>query len=176
MREQELLSLRLAIIDRVVASCQDIGKTKIQKITYFLQESIGVPLAYRFRIHYFGPYSDDLDGVLSLAKALGIVNISPDSDGFGYHVTPGAADEGSWSQAQDVSEHPKWEDIDRAVSALSSLETHKLELYATIHFIVDTQSELTKDDVLETVSKVKPKFTRMTVENAYQALQDARLI
>ncbi len=176
MRDQQLLSFRLAIVERIVSSCQDIGKTKIQKITYFLQESVGAPLEYRFRIHYFGPYSDDLDGVLSLAKALGLVDINPDPDGFGFHVTPGTADGGAWSQAQDISEFSNGAEIDGAISALNSLDTHVLELSATIHFIAGVHEEQSKDEVLRTVGEIKPKFNRQTIESAYQTLEGAGLI
>ena len=77
MRNQELLDKRIAFIRRIVDRCDDIGKTKIQKISYFLQESVGAELGYRFRIHYYGPYSDDLDDALSFAESLGFVDIEP---------------------------------------------------------------------------------------------------
>ena len=49
MRDQDLLDVRIAFIQRIVDSNQDIGKTKIQKITYFLQQSVGVELKYPFK-------------------------------------------------------------------------------------------------------------------------------
>ena len=176
MEDQELLSLRLAVIERIVSTCSDTGKTKVQKIAYFLQESVGVPLKFPFRMHYFGPYSDRLDSVLSLAKALGAVDISPDPEGFGYHVTPGTVNGSTWSQAYDIAKDPKIEEIDKAVRDLGVLETYKLELYATIHFISGIDKKQSKQDVLETVSGLKPKFNKDVLDNAYQTLQGAGLI
>ena len=176
MRDQELLFLRLAIIGRIVAACNDVGKTRIQKIAYFLQESIGVPLKYPFRMHYFGPYSDELDGVLSLAKAIGAVDISPDPEGFGYHVTPGTEFEDNWSQAYDVLKDPKVETIEKAIRDLASLETSELELYATIHYISKADEGLARDEVIRTVGNLKPKFNEDTIDGAFQNLQEASLI
>ncbi len=176
MQDQELLSLRLAVIERIVSTCSDVGKTKVQKIAYFLQESIGVPLKYPFRMHYFGPYSDELDGVLSLARAIGAVDISPDPEGFGYHVTPGSEHGNGWSQAYDLSKHPKIEEIDKVVKSLGDLETYKLELYATIHFVSGTSEKQSKQDVLETVGGLKPKFNKDAIDHAYQTLERSGLI
>ena len=94
MRNEELLPRRVELVREIVRRHCGIGKTKIQKITYFLQESVGVPLGYPFRMHYYGPYSDELDGVLSLTSSLGYIDINPDPNGFGYHVTPVEGSEG----------------------------------------------------------------------------------
>lgn len=176
MEDQELLSLRLAVIERIVSTCSDIGKTKVQKIAYFLQESVGVPLKYPFRMHYFGPYSDRLDSVLSLARALGAVDISPDPEGFGYHVTPGTEYESTWSRNYDIASDPNIAAIDNAVKVLGSLDKSDLELYATIHFISKSEEEPKKDRVLATVGSLKPKFSRDKIYGAYQTLQRAGLI
>ncbi|MCE2404733.1 MAG: hypothetical protein J4F43_06210 [Dehalococcoidia bacterium] len=175
MRDEELLAMRLSIVRRIATLCDDIGKTKIQKITYFLQESVGVPVTYPFRMHYYGPYSDDLDGVLSLAQMLGYVEIKPDSDGFGYHVTPGSGSVaerfGGYNLPTDMVGS-----IDRATKTLGSLETAELELYATIHFIGRSREELPRDEILETVHRLKPKFSKDTIDQAYESLSRANLI
>ena len=138
MNERELLAIRLSVIHRIVNQCEDIGedlgKTKVQKITYFLQESVGVPSKYPFRMHYYGPYSDDLDGDLSLAQILGYVEIERDPDGYGYHVTPGSecVDE-DFASPDTISGLAS--SMTGAIDILAQLETVDLELYATIHFI-----------------------------------------
>ena len=175
MRDEELLARRLSILQRIVALCGDIGKTKIQKITYFLQESVGVPVMYPFRMHYYGPYSDDLDGVLSLAQLLEYIEIKRDSDGFGYHVTPGSGSVtgplGEYDIPVDLVEP-----IKRATETLGNLDTAELELYATIHFIGRSRVGLPRDETLKTVQRLKPKFSRDTIDQAYQALKQAELI
>ena len=79
MDEMKLLMRRLAVIRRIADLAPDPGKTSIQKIAYFIQSGLNIPLGYRFKMHYFGPYSEELDGKLSLADAMGIVEIDLDS-------------------------------------------------------------------------------------------------
>ncbi len=175
MRNQELLDKRIAFIRRIVDRCDDIGKTKIQKISYFLQESVGAELGYRFRIHYYGPYSDDLDDALSFAESLGFVDIEPDPDGFGYHVTA-CEEESPWPHRYDVSTERDVERIDKAIDILGALETYQLELYATIHLIGGHESKRSREETVEIVKKLKPKFTNPQIDGAYQTLENAGLM
>ena len=176
MRNQELLPMRIAFIRRIVDRHKDIGKTKIQKITYFLQKSVGVPLKYPFRMHYYGPYSDELDNALSWANALGYVDIKPDLHGFGYHVMPAEDGDIAWEPEYDISQAHDIQKIDRVIDILGDLETYELELYATIHLIGGPEGELTKEVTLDTVKKLKPKFTRERIASAYKTLEKAKLI
>ena len=131
---------------------------------------------YPFRMHYYGPYSDELDRVLSLARSVGIIDIKPDPDGFGYHVTPIAESASSWLQEYDISEDPNIAQIDETIRVLGSIETSKLELYATIHFIDRKEGEQSKDQTLKIVKRLKPKFTDTEIEHAYQTLRETSLI
>ena len=175
MRNRKLLDMRIAFIRRIVARCDDIGKTKIQKICYFLQEALGVELKYPFRIHYYGPYSDDLDDALSFAEALGFIDIRPAPDGWGYHVTP-CKEESPWPLTYDVSTHRDKGRIDNAIDALGKLETYELELYATIHLIGGHESKRSREETVEIVKKLKPKFTNPQIDGAYQTLENAGLM
>ena len=180
MGKEELLARRIAVIRWIVDRRRDIGKTKIQKIVYFLQESVGAPLKYRFRMHYYGPYSDELDGILSLAKALGYIDITPDPDGFGYHVTPVKEREGAPWQEYDMADDPEIRDlsesIDGAIDILGTLDTPQIELYATIHLISGLKGNASKEQTLQTVERLKPKFTTKEISLSYQVLKKANLI
>ena len=175
MNNEELLDKRFAFVRRIVSQRNNIGKTKIQKICYFLQEAVGVELMYPFRMHYYGPYSDELDRTLSLASSVGFIDIMPDLAGFGYHVT--ASETGStWPQWYDIANAPDIQRIDEAIDVLATLETYELELYATIHFINGRKSNLSKDQTLDTVGRIKPKFTHDQIDRAYQTLKKVQLI
>ena len=180
MSKGNLLARRVAFIERVVPYSGDIGKTKIQKILYFLQESMGVPLKYRFRIHYFGPYSDEIDNALSFTKSLGRIDIQPDSGGFGYHVTRVATDTDEPWQEYDISGDPEIEissdEIDNTIDILAQIDTPQIELYATIHFVYHHKSELSKSQTVTTVKRIKPKFTTSRIEAAYERLREVELI
>ena len=176
MNDADLLERRLTTIQRIVANCENTGKTKIQKISYFLQESLDVPLKYPFRIHYYGPYSDQLDNVLSLAHSMGRIEIEPDPDWFGYHVTsterPTSSQHEEDGQSKDIQPEP----IDSVIRRLGSLETYELELYATIHFIGRPERGTSKEETVSTVCKLKPKFTENKISHAYDVLKRGNLI
>ena len=172
------LALIQRVVERLVEQRKDVGKTKVQKISYFLQEAVGVPLKYRFRMHYFGPYSDDLDNALSLSRALGYVKIAPDPNGFGYRVTPGEITKDRWFEKYNVARDTGVDvkTVEQVIDILGELRVHELELYASIHFIGNSKSGGSKEETLATVGKVKPGFKAGQIEQAYQKLQDANLI
>jgi uncharacterized protein YwgA len=53
--------LRLAILHEVISELDDVGKTQLQKLGYFLQEAFSVPTKYSFRMHHYGPYAEALE-------------------------------------------------------------------------------------------------------------------
>ncbi len=175
MRDDELLALRLSVVHRIVSLCGDVGKTKIQKITYFLQESVGIPVMYPFRMHYYGPYSDELDSVISLAQMSGYVDIKPDTDGFGYHVTPGPESDALPFEGIELRNDLE-ESMNTTTDTLGALETSQLELYATIHFIGRSRQTISREEVLEIVERLKPRFSAQTITKAYSELGRAGLI
>ena len=180
MSNEDNLARRVAIIRHIVSRSGDLGKTQIQKIVYFLQESVGVPLKYRYRMHYYGPYSDELDGNLSLTESIGYIDINPDPNGFGYHVTPVKERENTPWQGYDMSKDPEvrelTEVIDNAIDILGALETPQIELYATIHLISGLKGNSSKEKTVQTVKRLKPKFSMEHIDYSYQRLKEANLI
>ncbi len=176
MTSDELLNRRLVSIQRIADRCDDLGKTKVQKISYFLQEAVGAPLMYPFRIHYFGPYSEELDRILSLSKSVGLVDIQPDPNGFGFHVTPLEEGDRSWLIEYEAARQPEIKQIDKVIEILGNIETPRLELYATIHFVFQGEGQNDKDQTLEIVKRLKPKFTDGQRESAYQHLKEVEFI
>ncbi|MDE2715663.1 MAG: hypothetical protein OXI33_01430 [Chloroflexota bacterium] len=165
MDDKKILMQRLAIIRRIAKLAKDPGKTSIQKIVYFLQSGLEVPLGYRFKMHHYGPYSDKLDGNLSLSDAMGIVEIKADSAGYGYHITPGKF------QVEDVEPSMTWEEIDETIMNLAELELPQLELLATIHFVQSIRSRWDRKRVIMTVRRLKPKFSEPRIEKAYRDIE-----
>ena len=170
MDEMKLLMRRLAVIRRIADLAPDPGKTSIQKIAYFIQSGLNIPLGYRFKMHYFGPYSEELDGKLSLADAMGIVEIDLDPAGYGYHIKPGEF------PVEDVESSIPWELIDEKIHTLGELDLWRLELLATIHFVQSIRSQWDRSKVIDTVHRLKPKFTEERIEMAYQDIEKMGLI
>src|ERR1017187_3825518 len=64
-----------------------IGKTRLQKTTYFL-EALDAGFGFEFSYHHYGPYSEELGIVADDAKASGILVIDWDraQDGAEYAI------------------------------------------------------------------------------------------
>jgi uncharacterized protein len=64
-----------------------IGKTRLQKSTYFL-ETFGVGFGLDFVYHHYGPYSEELEYLANDARALNLVEIDwkRSSDGAEYAI------------------------------------------------------------------------------------------
>ena len=166
MSDTDLLVRRLAAIQCIVEQSKDIGKTKIQKIVYFLQEGSGVPLHYSFRMHHYGPFSDEIDSGISALQSAGYIDVNHDLQGYGYHISPASADQLPWD-----SELAKYrEEMTQAITELGVLDTSDLELYATIHFVQQLLKKPTKDAVINNVSRLKPRFSPQTIGAAYNQL------
>ena len=166
MEDKELHMRRFAVIRRIAELTSNPGKTSIQKFIYFLQSDADVSLDYRFKMHHYGPYSVNLDNNLSLANAMGIVEVTPDSNGYGYHVRPGQYD-------GDPPDSPMpCEKIDETIRILSGLELWRLELLATAHFVKSLRPQLDKSQVVETVRQLKPKFSEQIIADAYSRLYE----
>ena len=160
MDDTKLLMRRLAVIRRVAKVARHPGKTTIQKIIYFLQNEKGLPLGYRFKMHYYGPYSEKLDGNLSLANAMGLVKIVPDAGGYGYHVNLGP------QEVENYESSTEWDDIDGAITTLGKLELWRLELMATAHFVKKIHPHSNRNAIFALVRRLKPKFREEAVEDA----------
>jgi len=59
------------------------GRTRFQKTIFLLREKYGVPFSFKFRPYYYGPYSEDLSDLISVLKAINIVNEFPEELGLG---------------------------------------------------------------------------------------------
>jgi uncharacterized protein YwgA len=60
----------------VIANCHDqqvIGRTKLQKIIYLLQEC-GLPSNYSYSMYFYGPYSEDVKADLAVLKYSHIID------------------------------------------------------------------------------------------------------
>ena len=172
MRDTDLLLKRLAVIQLIVNELADTGKIKIQKILYFIQEALGAPLEYRFRMHHYGPFSEDIESDISVMRAVGYIDVEADANGYGYHITPASEEQLPWD-----SELAKYrgEMVD-AIDGLKVLDASDLELFATVHFVQHLLEKASKEDVLDSVSQLKPKFTKQTIQSAYDQLVKNKLI
>ena len=172
MRDTNLRKRRIAAIKLIVDQLEDLGKTKLQKLLYFTQEAIGAPLEYRFRMHHYGPFAEDIENDISFMKAIGHLDVQPDTSGFGYHIRPASSEPLPWDEELEKFKGKMTETIDK----LGMLDIPDLELSATVHFVQQLLKEPTRDSVLYNASRLKPRFSPQTILAAYNKLVEANLM
>lgn len=112
----------------VIAAHEDrklVGRTRLQKEIKLLQ-SLGLPSTYRYKTHFYGPYSEGLQADIDLITSVGLVNESEQTNANEtqtYYVF----------EANEEAELPS-EAFDEFQAALKLMEKNKpviLELAAT---------------------------------------------
>jgi len=154
---------------RLVAEKHGItGKKVFQKLCYFLQEAEGVALGARFRMHYYGPFSDDLDSQMADFVSQRVLGVVGSSDGT-LVITPGP----EFSSAL-TGEEPYREQVRQVVRNLGGEGGLTLEMLATVHYLAVLQeytgSDSDKAALVERVqawkgSKYQPAFIRRGIDD-----------
>lgn len=160
------------VIARLVEMSGSVeGKTVMQKLIYFLQES-RVPLGFKYQLYFYGPYSHELAYAVSDFESFGILSIRSGAGNATVYETGPSAN--IFIEA-NKSLIEKFESAIRDVLDKFGLKSSsKLELLATIHFISrslhDKGEAVSKNRVVELTKKEKPKFTEAEINSSYDEL------
>jgi uncharacterized protein len=162
---------RTAILARLVSNApgQELGRTAVMKLLYFLQELKAVPLGYDFRLYSYGPFDSDVLSDLATAASQGIVKedtvIYP--KGYGYKIAP-------TTRANQMSEDLVSQNseltvkVDEILASFGSLSAANLELLSTILYVdrefSQSGSLSSKTAITERVREIKPHFTESTIQ------------
>jgi len=158
---------RFAIIRYLVDNLKDVGKIKIQKLIYFLQFICKVPLGYVYKMHYYGPYSDELNDDLIVMQSNENVKIEVDPSGYGYHIIPGTE-----AVAIDENVLTKYsEQIDKCLGEFGDFSPNQLEIISTLHFVKYVAGVSDEKKVIEKTVMLKPVFPKSLIEETYKQLE-----
>lgn len=99
-----------------------VGRTRLQKEIKILQR-LGFPTNYSYTLHFYGPYSESLQGDIGLMEAFGLVEETCDvtSEGKPYYTLCVKA-------AENL---PKVDQFEENIDLLNGAQTVELELAAT---------------------------------------------
>jgi uncharacterized protein len=158
-----------------------LGRTALQKITYFLK-ALGVPMRYSFDIHHYGPYSDQIPSDIELLMADGIIeDLSTTTTKYwNYAPKPGEPLDRLLEQHESfVRTHRRT--VERVVDSLGPLDPRELELFATLHYAyryeMASTSKPSRDAVLARFKEYKGnKFPPDELTAAYDTMVDMSLI
>lgn len=161
------------IILNVIKWNPGLGKTKLMKIIYMLQQVKKILLGYDFDIYTYGPYSSEVLEGLDELVAEGLVSSKmikyPNYVGYELHLTKVGNEK--LSNVRDDEEKA----INDIISFADKKNAKDLELYSTIIFIDEfysrTNSGNGKAEVTQKVSELKPCFDINVISEAYRTLE-----
>jgi uncharacterized protein YwgA len=151
---------------------QIFGQKAFQKLLY-LAQARGLRTDFDFRLHLFGPFSDQAASSLEVLEEGGAVRSE-----MGGTLRAG-------THLDEVAHDFELNHEDRVAVEWTSAEFGadtplELELLATVLFMVKAEQRVlgpvTEDSILRKVSRYKgPKFTEHQIRNAFQRLAEHHL-
>jgi uncharacterized protein YwgA len=150
LREAAVIATLIDHIERTGRFC---GETLVQKSVFFLKELFGVPVAARFQLYYYGPFSFDLREQLQTMQADDIVKVKPHQ--FGATFVPSERYELLRRQFPKTIEKYTRE-IDFVVRHLATRGVGELEPLATALFLTREHPDATAEERACELNAVKP--------------------
>jgi uncharacterized protein len=141
---------------------QLIGKTRLQKTTYFLEE-LNAGFGFEFTYHHYGPYSEELASATDDAEALNMLNVAwkTSQDGTEYAIFEEKDPPSGGDDPNDATRRA----ILRVLNGFSAVE---LELAATADFL--ERRGYKEDSWSETRRRKGSKITPQRLARAKQLL------
>lgn len=167
--------LRQAFIHHLIASQEKYGGSslkRVQQTAYLIQETSGIPTAFRYRIRYGSPSSDDVENTLSYLKLAGYIRTRPHQDPKALDIPVETIDHPHQDWPSIIS--PYLANIGRCLTILEGTDDRSLDMMASAHI---THASLSKGqpapdqaDVVRTVKGMKPRYEEADIAEACQAL------
>jgi len=140
------------------------GKKQLQKLAYLLQEK-GTSLDLDYTLHFFGPYSADLDWGTRVLASEGVLSIKP--CGNSHHIELRSADEYPEESLGDARKA----DIEEIVRRYKDRSPSQLELLATTIYAFNCLKVKTRQSISEGVRKIKgSKYSDQDIDEAINEL------
>jgi uncharacterized protein YwgA len=148
----------LDIIDEITNENGAPCKKTLQKIVYLVEEK-NIELGFDYVIHYYGPYSSDLDFTVQKMVWDGLLNVTRTNNG---HII--SRNEKCGEEEQD---YVKNRDMLNIVKNFAKDSPSTLELLATTLFVERNTIEKTKDKIMSGVIKIKgDKYNKTEIDDA----------
>jgi uncharacterized protein YwgA len=150
----------------------DLGKTKIMKILYMLQQVKNVDLGYEFDIYTYGPYAPEvLESVDELIeKELVTSKMYRYNNYVGYKLN--LTEKGKQALTEINQEDSS--SLHDILSFTEGCSAKDLELYSTIIFVSSFYSrckgKFSAIDVKNKVQEIKPHFDIGEISESYESL------
>lgn len=153
------------------------GKTKLQKLVYFLLEAKRIPLGYRYRFYTYGPYSDTLAGDVDYLSTIGALKVAYDVAVGGYNIRPGEKAKILEQKAQPFLNFHK-QAVDEVLDHLSDKNVRDLELLSTVLYLWSNDAECRSsvDTLVAKATRLKPHLRNEDIRNGLEMLKNNHLL
>ena len=154
-------------------SREAVEKTYIQKGIFLLQEGLGMNLDLNYKIHFYGPYSEDLTEILYELESMNFLRINNDDQNERYEIS--VMEEGinfinSEKGNFEVSDD-KFTQIRKLIgeSSVEDMELLSTTLYFSKLVSKDTES-------INLTQMAKPHFSKDQIRIALETLKESKFI
>lgn len=147
------------------------GKKMVQKMLYLVERK-GLDLGMDYSIHFYGPYSSDLDQYLHMLEANGKLEIDTSSMTHTIKFLDEADSNPLTEEENSI--------FTSVVSEFRKKTPLELEVLTTTDFVADRlieKDQLTESNILEKVKKIKgTKFSDKQIKESIQVLNNVGLL
>lgn len=165
---------RLIPIIRKITQVQKPGKKTLQKLVYLIERK-GIKLGFAYSIHYYGPYSSELDYAIHRLEMQGVVTII--SDGMTHQISL-TEDAGLIREEEvEILDKEQLQKIDEIIAKFATKSAYDLEAITTTDYVAQQLKAngglWAQDSLVEGVRKIKgEKFSQEKIEEAIAILKE----
>jgi len=153
------------LISKLNEKVDQVGKTTVQKMVYFLKRRGLVD--YEYTLYHYGPYSFEVESEIEQLKTSDTLSISWDLDrGYFIRVI------NDHLSLDELDENMK-KDVDFLVEKFGQKRAKELSLIATVLYFY---GKLPEDEIVRTVKSLKPQFSEQEVRNALETVKETFLV
>ncbi|MDR2712774.1 MAG: hypothetical protein LBB91_06630 [Clostridiales bacterium] len=126
----------------------ELGKKQLQKFVYIF-EAKGINLGFEYGIHFYGPYSEDLNHELLILNSEGYVDLRI-TDSY-HQIVPREI-----TDKVDFDLSPEEQSLLlNIIQDHKEYKPHELELLTTTHFVAIYSGDKSDEGILSGVKKIK---------------------
>ena len=169
MKKRSVRELADKILEVLRSICQSTtpGKKMVQKLVYLVERK-GMDLGLDFRIHFYGPYSAELDHFLHFYEAENLLEI--DTSGPTHKIIMS-----STKEDRDLA-HSEEDIVNYIIERYAGKTPLELEVLTTTDFVacdLERKNELSTDSIVAGVRKIKgSKFTNREILDSVTELHE----
>ncbi len=146
---------------------EDLGKKKLQKLIYLIENIGDVPLGYEYIIHLYGPFSESLDDDIRGLTRDGFLEYEQKNSFYTVDVTISGRNELSNLSLDYESQ------IENVLKIFGSKSPSDLELITTTHYVKSSLEDTVEDQTVKNVVGLLNggKFSKDDIQNAIDEIR-----